>query len=220
MHCVLCGLAKRLLVKLVPSVLAKERDFETKIFTWRLQQCNDKSVWASELDAIAVSRARDLLKCDTQNGIAQLHALAENGSTWSMLLLGWAYQAGTGGNVDDEKAEVWYRRAAEAGCEQAELRLAQHKLRRKDLDALSAMPSSDPDQPWTPSMYYAAIGKLLQPRTALRFEEARKLLEKCASRGDVGAQLKLTVLYLHGKFGFRRFMAGLKWATVFITNSD
>ena len=220
MRCVMCKPLMKMIGKLSPSGAATVRDFEDKAFKWHLSHCNTKTIWQKECDLAAVSQANELLKSDPQNGRLQLQDLAENGSVWSMLLLGWCYQAGSAGTVDYEKAIHWYQLASGADCDQAQLRLARLYLHRKDFDCCADMIADWRNRRWSPATYYVAFAKLMQPRTTTRLNEARELFERSAMRGDVKAQGWLAMLYLQGAFGFKLSMYGFKSLRIFMKNAD
>ncbi|MGA9868821.1 MAG: hypothetical protein WBQ75_20530 [Acetobacteraceae bacterium] len=135
-------------------------------------------------------------------------ALAERGSAWSMLLVGWAYQTGEGVTADPTRAERWYRLAFEAGVQQAQLRLGRIYADRSDFAGCEEVYGVGSTDRWAPAMFNLAMIKLRQPRTPERLEAARILLEQASVQGDLGAQLILVQFLRTGCFGLRRIPRG------------
>jgi TPR repeat protein len=119
MKCVLCHPFKWLRTKLPAQCVADRLDVREKLESWRYAQANDTDVIKHDPDYDALLAAERLWRSDPETAFPQLSVLAERGSVWSMLLVGYAYQAGQGVTADLAAAERWYRLAFEAGCQQA-----------------------------------------------------------------------------------------------------
>jgi len=144
--------------------------------------------------------------------LPKLTALAERGSVWSMLLVGWAYNAGAGVTADLAQAERWYRLAFEGGAQQAQLRLGWTYEQRSDVAGCEEVYGVGAADGWAPAMYHLAMIKFRQPRTPARLEAARILLEQASAQGDLGAQWVLAGLLWRGRFGLRQIPSGVRLA--------
>jgi len=184
--------------------------FQARQQEWRFAQANNEEIWKHDSDLDSVRRAEKLREDDPKAAFAQLHALAEAGSVWSMLLTGYAYLTGEGTTADEAAAEQWLRRAAGLGCQDAQLRLGSLYRKRRDFVECERIYGMGPDGVWSPATYYLAWAKLRQPATPQRTQDARRLLELAASQGDIEAELDLSVLMVRGRFGMRLIPVGLR----------
>jgi len=151
-----------------------------------------------------------LRRSDPEAAFPQFLGLAERGSVWSMLCVGWMYMVGVGVAADATLGEHWYRLAFEGGCQRAQLDLGKFYGSRADFDAYEKIFEVDVAEHWAPAMYYRAMLKLAQPKTRARREEARVLLEAASALGDVGAQWALGRMMARGRFGLRRIRRGFR----------
>ena len=87
---------------------------------WRAMQL----VWQKPVASAAVSPEL----------AASTRTAAESGDTAAQMRLGWWYQQGVTGTVDLEAAEIWYRRAADAGNAKAQFQLARLYFASKRAD--------------------------------------------------------------------------------------
>jgi TPR repeat protein len=200
MRCVLCR-----------ACLEAYRQRQEKLQAWRWAQANDREIWAREADLMAVRVIVDLQQGDPAAAFPQLAALAEQGSVWSMLLVGCAYENGTGIELDEGLAEHWYLRAAEGGCQRAVLYLGALYARRDDLAGQQRAYLLDAARNWAPAQHYLAWTKLRKPRSRAMLMEARGLFEQAAAAGDLGSELQLGILTARGAFGWHRIPAGVRW---------
>lgn len=88
--------------------------------------------WSLEPDLNELRRAVDELSSDPLKALRDLERLANRGSLASMLYIGQAYESGSAGHANLERAEEWYRRAADAGQIRAVFALGDLCRRRGD----------------------------------------------------------------------------------------
>ena len=198
MKCVFCAVCA-----------ADWEEIQNKIRLWRYAQADDRDVWDREADLNSLTAAERLWRRDPASALPQLAELAEGGSVWSMTLLGWTYNSGTGVAADEVAAERWYRRAVQGGCQRALLSLCSILARRHDWPAVVEICSIRTAEFWAPAMYYLALAKLHRPTTPARREDARVLLERAAAQGDLGSEHGLAVACVRGWFGWHRIPGGV-----------
>jgi len=176
---------------------------------------HDKDVLDRDPDRDALCEAEKLNRSDPEAAVPLLRALADRGSAWSAMLLGYAYQRGLGVVADPAAAERWYRHAIEGGCRQAQLRLGLIYESRGDLAAAENVYVVGVAERWAPAMWNLARLRLQQAQTPAELEEVRGLLEQAAARDDLAAQMHLSRLLVSGRFGWWRIPRGLRllWRT-------
>lgn len=209
MKCVFCGRIRRFVVAMMPAdvqtALATER---SKLLDWAYTQANDAEIWCAEREQKQVAAAIELDGVDRVSAFHEFLALAERGSLWSMVRVGYHYQVGRGTSLDIEKAEHWYRLAVDGGVQQAQLRLGKLYWCRKDFARAAEVYQVGAGQKWSPAMYRLAQCKLAMSRSRQTLSEARQLLEAASEKGDLGAELYLASLITRGRFGLRQIPRG------------
>jgi TPR repeat protein len=208
MNCVLCGPLKWLGKIIGGDCQSYQASVRQKLHSWRYAQTNDQTVYQHDPELDVLQCAETLAKDDPEAALLQLCALAERGSVWRMLLVGWAYQTGKGVAADHTQAEHWYRIAFEGGCQRAQLYLGHIYTKRREFDRCEKVYDVGANDHWAPAMYHLAWTKLRQPKTPQRLEEARILLEQAAALGDLGAQMDLAHFLMRGRYGMRRIPGG------------
>jgi uncharacterized protein len=209
--CRLCGWFE---AKLCPQCAAYRRALRQKLQLWRYTQTNDQEVIDRDPEHDALVETERMWRRDPEAAFPELAALAERGSVWSMLLLGYAYQVGKGVTADPLQAESWYRRASEHGCRQAQLRLGWIYDQRNDDAKSELIYAVGAAEHWAPAMYYLARVKLRQPTSAEQLGQVRALLEQASALGDLGAQIELAHLFVRGRFGWQRIPSGIRLVLV------
>jgi TPR repeat protein len=176
---------------------------------------HDEDVLDTDPDLDALREAERLSRSDPEAAVPLLRALADRGSAWSAMLLGYAYQRGLGVPPDPATTERWYRLAVERGCRQAQLRLGRIYQNRGDLAAAENVYAVGVAEQWAPAMYNLARLRMQQVQTPTGLEEVRSLLEQAAARDDLAAQMYLSRLLARGRFGWWRIPRGLRllWRT-------
>ena len=161
----------------------------------------DELYWQGEPDLTELHHAYGLMATDPARAVAKLTDLAERGSLMSMVYLAEAYKKGTGVNVDAEKADVLYDRAAKGGSVAALYHVGRGYLDKSQfLKAKEAFKISA-DKGYLPSagqlgrMYAKGIGVLEDVNTG------REYLERASREGYVFAKRDLAFLLMRGKFG-------------------
>lgn len=112
------------------------------------------------------------------------------------------------------EAEILYRRAAERGCQQAQLLVGRILHQRGDLAGCEEIYGVGVAAGWPPAMYYLANARSRLQSDDAGFEDARVLLERAASSGDVGAEMDLAIWSARGRFGWRRWFGA--WVRLWI----
>ncbi|MHB8254439.1 MAG: tetratricopeptide repeat protein [Acidiferrobacter sp.] len=80
----------------------------------------------------SVKRAQEALESGVPGTVALLEELAGAGSSFAMVVLGWAYETGTGVVTDTVRAEAWYQHAWDADDAEGALHLGQIYMARRD----------------------------------------------------------------------------------------
>jgi TPR repeat protein len=210
LNCVICRPLAWLRKRLPRLCIADRAEVQEKFAAWRYAQANDRKILESDSERDAVEATMKLRRSDPEAAFPQFLALAERGSVWSMLCVGWMYMVGVGVAADATLAEHWYRLAFEGGSQRAQLDLGKFYRSRADFDAYEKIFEVGIADNWAPPMYYRAMLKLAQPKTRERLEEARVLLEAASALGDIGAQWALGRMMTRGRFGWRRIRRGLR----------
>src|SRR5579872_5005919 len=127
----MCRLCRWIETWLCPHCAIRREAIAEKLRAWRYAQANDRNVIDRDPDRDALAEADNLWRRDPKAGLLRLRKLADLGSVWSMLLLGYAFASGTGTDPDEIQSERWYRLAFEGGCQRALLHLGRmYELRR------------------------------------------------------------------------------------------
>src|SRR5262245_19838965 len=94
----------------------------------------DRSEWGRERDPEAVRQALELMNTDPVAAEQQLTQLAKEGSTYSMVRLGYMYwkRALETGDVDLDRAEFWLLSACRAGSRMATFYLGRLYLNKQE----------------------------------------------------------------------------------------
>jgi TPR repeat protein len=208
--CIMCRPFAWVRARLPQRCIADSPEAQRKFASWRYAQANDRQILESDPEREAVEATMQLERSDPVAAFPQFLALAERGSVWSMLRVAWLYWAGVGTVADSTQAERWYRQAFEGGCQRAQIDLANIYGSRGNLDECERIVQKSAAEHWAPAIYTMAMVRLWQPKTRLRTEAARVLLEEASVLGDLGAQWLLGRLMARGRFGWRRIPRGFR----------
>jgi len=132
--------------------------------------------------------AKKLLKTNPMQAVVDFRALAEAGSTMSMLELGWCYATGTGVVEDADEAESWYSRVAQTGSRRAHYYLGRCRCRFKKYDKAREAFEFSAARGFAPALldlgkiYYLGLGV---PKDA---DRARTFLVRAADAGNLRAK--------------------------------
>jgi hypothetical protein len=209
-RCILCGLFAWFSKRLPTPCIADRPEVRAKFLSWRGAQTNDRELLERDPQRDAIEATRTLRRRDPTAAFPRFLKLAEGGSVYSMLCVGWLYGHGVGVQEDAVEAERWNLRALKHGSHRARLQLADLYLAGADFDASETILQPGVDEHWAPALYAMAVTKLRQPATTLLRESARVLLEDASALGDVGAQWALARRMARGWFGWRRIPRGFR----------
>lgn len=210
MKCIICRPFAWFRKRLPTPCIGERPEVQAKYTAWRGAQTNDRELLEGDPQREAVEATTKLRRRDPTAAFPQFLALAEGGSVYSMLCVGWLYSHGVGVPEDTVEAERWNLRALEHGSQRARLQLADLYWARSDFGACESILQPGVDEHWAPAMYVMAMTKLQQPRTEVLRESARVLLEEASTLGDVGAQWALGIRMARGWFGLHRIPRGIR----------
>ena len=175
---------------------------------WLFDNVNDGEVLAGDPRQEETRAANALLKTDPDAALPRLLSLADLGSTWSMFLLGWSFETGTGAVQSLAEAERWYRRSAQRGCLRAVLELGRLLQRRGDVEGQEHLYLRPADAGWAPACFLLGrlrLGSVARPKN---LKAVGPLLRVAADQGSPEAQWLLARLAVDGRFGLAAIMAG------------
>lgn len=179
---------------------------------WDYGRTNDREIWDADPQAEHVSEAAERLDRDPEVAFYLLLTLAQKGSTWAMVTVGWALEVGRGTPVSLSDSEYWYRRAHRAGCTRATLEYARLLEQRGEVGLAQQTYAAGIASGWGPALFRSALLGLRQARsveTRLQFKPA---LEQAAALGSPAARVLLAKYMLRGWFGSRYVVQGLPMA--------
>jgi TPR repeat protein len=165
--------------------------------------------WDKEPDLDALRRLMDRQATDPAQTLAGLAALADRGSTMSMVYLAHAYRKGIGADVDPARSREWFERAAAAGSLLASYELGWLYRNDKDFEKARRAASAGVDRGYPPSMYLLATMYQRGQGVPVDVQRARDLLEAAVAHGHVFAKRNLGVLLIKGHFGIWQIPRGI-----------
>jgi len=210
MNCVFCAPLKWLCGKINAGCAEFNALVRERLQAWDYGEENDLTIWEREVEKDRVREACKLSDTDAEAGFALMHALAEQGSVWSMYWIALAYGHGTGCAMDLERAEEWARRAFEGGCQRAQLYYARFNGLRKEFTKCEEILSVGAANDWAPALYWLARYRLRRAETRETLDQVRPLLERAIAKGGLDAQRYLALLMLRGRYGLREIPNGLR----------
>jgi len=204
MNCLIC--------KWLKSRITARQHFApgSRLQNWRDAQANDILILGNDADPGTVRAAAQLSKTDPITAFSKFLVLAENGSAWSALQIGWAYSTGHGVDVNQAHAEYWYRHSAEGGCQKAQLRLGLIYMQRRDYVSAEKVFQTSLSEGFAPAKFYLAVAILMQGKSRDRRAVARRLLAEASLEGDPGAASTLVAFSARGRFGWRYVFPGIR----------
>nr|WP_200985153.1 sel1 repeat family protein [Rhizobium rhizogenes]QCL10056.1 sel1 repeat family protein [Rhizobium rhizogenes] len=166
--------------------------------------------WAKEPDLEGVRNAFRLMEVDFSGAEMKLEALAASGSIASMFYLADAYALGRFQHQRDlETAKKWYAEAENHGWRPGSFILGRilfdqglHK------EAFLAFQRSAAVI-YIPGVFWYGLCKVKGIGTSVDEHEGIRHIEVAAYQGHLLARRKLIGIYLSGKFGPSKFLAGL-----------
>lgn len=156
------------------------------------------------------AEARGLSEGNPAAALAIYLELAESGSAYSMLAVGWHYYNGQGTERDSAKAEEYYRRALCAGSWRATICYASRLFERGAHDKWPSTLGDGVKSGFIPSYFWLAWYTYKREPTSRTAREVRHLLETAAEAGHPGARLVLARWTASGKFGLREIPRGFR----------
>jgi TPR repeat protein len=175
---------------------------------WDYALCNDVAITASDPCMDRVRQACALLDVEPDPAFAALLTLADGGSVWSMLNVGWCFEVGRGAVASEHDAEAWYRRASERGCDRAALEYGRLLGLRGAMDLERAAYAEGVARGWAPALYRTAKLGLQHARTASERRQWLPMLQQATDLGSPSAKAWLARGMSHGWFGLWRIPAG------------
>jgi TPR repeat protein len=156
------------------------------------------------------AEARALAFTEPEAAIKSMEALAFKGSIMAILYVADAMQTGwIYGTKYPERAEGWYRVAAEAGSSRALHELGLTQRDRGDFDAAVSSITSAISANYPPAINSMAIMKYRGLGVPRDREEARALWARAADLGHAPSSRNLAMAYLNRAFGWWRVPLGL-----------
>jgi len=166
-----------------------------------------------EPDPIRLYDARRKLENDPERAVQELAFLASRGSIMSMIYLGEAFARGTGGEIDQEKAESWYKKAAASGSP-----IALHLLGRLYLKSDRAQEAVEAfkhaaEKDYAPSLYL--LGRMyFWGRGVQRDSRCGAKMFRCAMKlGNLPAKGAMAKFLMSGEEGRLGVLRGV-WLSI------
>jgi TPR repeat protein len=170
------------------------------------QPNDDDAIFCREENQDALRAAYDLWTTDPSRALKEFTRYAELGSVWSSIQVGRAFLLGWGTEVSPPEAEIWLRRAIEAGSEGAMLSLANHYRRAKRLDEAESLLGSYVEKSYAPAVYLLGWVYIDKRKNDL----ARVMFERASASGHRLAKWYLARFCLNGRFGIRSIPRGFR----------
>jgi TPR repeat protein len=184
--------------------------FDKRQLAWLDAQKNSVAIMEREADPALVYRAHDLLETDPAESFKQYLALAENGSIWSMAIVGQMFELGTGTARDLLQAEEWYLSAYRAGSDSGLTLLGELYQESGRYQEAREVFRAGVDRGFAPAMLGLASSYRNSPDWQQRREESLALLERGAAAGDLFARRYLAGGMTRGWFGLRHIPNGIR----------
>lgn len=142
---------------------------------------------------------------------ARHEALADSGSVFSAMLMGYCYQKGVGCTKNPDRSILYYMTAAEKGQDEAQIIIGQYYMNQQD--AKNAYPYFEKaaEQQNVVGIYYC--GKLLFDGKGVEqnAEKAVVYLLKAAEKGHVAAQYEMGNAYYQGAGVEKDLVTAMEW---------
>lgn len=183
---------------------------------WDYAQANDRAICDADPAIEHVREASSLLDRDPERAFVQLLALAQKGSVWGMLTVGWCCEVGHGTPANLADAEHFYRRAHEAGCDRAMIPYARVLRFRGASDMEMQAYSEAAARGWAPALYRVARLGLAQATTREARLAFKTPLERAAEMGSPAAKFLLAAYMASGRLGLSHVPAGIRLIHLFL----
>jgi TPR repeat protein len=199
MGCILCKVCKANLDAL-----------NEKLLKWLEAQTNSVAIMEREADPAAIYQAHELSQTDPAEAFRQYLALAEQGSVWSMAMVGHRFEHGTGTAPDLAEAEKWYFRAYQGGSDYGLIWLGHLYQDSNRYEMAQEVWRSGVARGFVPAMVRLASCYRHLPDWPQRRDEAMALLERGSAAGDLSARMLLAAGMTRGWFGLRHIPDGIR----------
>jgi TPR repeat protein len=175
---------------------------------WDEAHADDRTVLDDDPQREGVIEAARLRVSDPDGAFEQFSALAQRGSASGMVGLARCYFSGVGVAANQEAGEDWYRQAAEAGSQHAQLWYGKLLGSKGDFEGAERVFNSGAEADWGPGLFWFAWYRLRQSRTVKTWREVLPLLERSASKGSPVAEWLVARNMAKGVFGLREIPRG------------
>lgn len=173
-------------------------------------QANDAELFLADplLDLVRATNA--LWETDPAQAVQAWTPLAEAGSILSMIRLGHAFREGLGAAKDEAKAELWFRRAFEAGLDTGGIFLGSLLVSAGRFEEAREIFAVGVAKNLAQAQWRQALILLRKPTSAEDLATARQLLERAAAQGYLSATASLSYILIHGYFGLLERLKGVR----------
>lgn len=189
---------------------AQQAEISRQWRAWDYAQANDRQIRDADPEQDQVTDAASLLDRDPDRAFFLLLTLAQQGSVWAMVNLGWCCAVGCGAPTNATDAEYWYKRAYDAGCDRALLDYAGMLERRGALHLAQEVYAAGAARGWAPAIFHAVRLDLRDAKTLEARLRQKPNLERAAALGSPAALFLLTKYMVRGRFGVRNVAGGLR----------
>jgi TPR repeat protein len=178
-------------------------------WNWIRSRAYSKRCERGDVEYEAAIRAYESLSSDPKTSLESLRRQAESGSPIGMHLLASAYREGTGVKTDLAEAEVWYKKATDAGLMHAWYALGRLLLDQKRYTESRTAFEQVAEQGFMPAIhmlgriYYFGLG------VAPDHDRAVILLRRAADGGCIFAKALIAYDLVRRAEGARTFLRGI-----------
>jgi TPR repeat protein len=179
---------------------------------WERGQSNESELFcaASREHRDRIDAALAMREADLEAAFRIFVDVADAGMPWAMETVAGHYERGIVVAADFQQAQLYYRRAIEAGSWMATIGYARLLVRHGHFDASEQVLRDGVDADFLPAHFWMAWYRLKRSRRRATCREIRPLLERAADAGHPLAGLVLARLKLLGKFGVREIWPGFR----------
>jgi len=207
MRCVLCRWLRRSTGRHNPVWLEEADKFEASAL---LRSMNTDALFKSDPDAARLREIFGLWRSDPVEAFGQFLTLAEGGSVFSMIKVGYAYETGRGAPRDLIRAEQWYVKAHEQGSDYGLVRASGLLFKRGDVATAKSLLAVGVARGLPQAMTYLAWMELKLSRGKDAQSRARAHYEQAIALGDLPAKMRFARAMARGRFCFRAIPAGIR----------
>jgi TPR repeat protein len=204
MFCILC---RYLIDRSDPGWTGKADELQA---AHRLYGLNNDAPFEADADPTRLREIYELWRSRPAEAFVQFLSLAESGSVWSMMQVGYAYETGRGVPLDRVRAEDWYLKAHEKGSDYCLFRVSALAMRRSDFAKARTILDIGVARGLTRAMDYLAWMELKLSRNGEARRRARALYEQAIASGDFAARMSYAHAVARGRFGLREIPAGIR----------